>query len=556
MQFRIVLVLILLALLCNSASGQTISGELSDNAVKLFDQAYDKTIKLIASAWFDKSDVLNKHEDANRTLIYNEGESVIAVNGKGVKIASGTSGTDDATVIQAAIDDASSGDTIVFMGSFLVPTTINLDKSLTLDGNGSTLAYMGSSGSTMLRSEGVLIKTTTLAIDAIQYSNEIAIANTSGIEVGDLALVYDNVEWGPNYYPGWKTGELHEVVSIVPNTKITVNDHLLHRYDTIDSAKLEIYRSIALTLKNINLIGKGRTYNQAAIDFEYHKNTRILNCRMSGFDNAAIQLYDCYNSLVFGNDIRDSLEDGIGYGVSIWNSAANTIIKDNYIANCRHCITSNGASHYGVTRNISIIGNTLINGSNSVIDAHPAAESMYISNNIIESNGEPAVNSGAKITIVNDNLIHGMGIGFREEMTDVVFRVLNNTIINGGEDTYLFNIGDSISTSTFEEIDIRNNTVSTNGSVGIELIPDITIEKLYIIGNRIVLGGSDGCNKTGIHIKHLKGVGEISSNSFEITCAHGIACGIRIEDSPGALKIKDNTISGSPTTYKVNETLI
>jgi hypothetical protein len=72
-------------------------------------------------------------------MVYLEGTSVIAVDSIGNVIAKGTAGTDDATVIQAAIDvSGPTGRKIVICGgSYLINTTIHLRSWLLLEGQGN-----------------------------------------------------------------------------------------------------------------------------------------------------------------------------------------------------------------------------------------------------------------------------------------------------------------------------------------------------------------------------------------------------------------------------------
>lgn len=72
-------------------------------------------------------------------MVYIDGTNVIAVNSEGNVIKRGVAGTDDTTVIQAAIG-ASTSKTIVKNGSYTITATLKIEKNdYTIDFDGSTL---------------------------------------------------------------------------------------------------------------------------------------------------------------------------------------------------------------------------------------------------------------------------------------------------------------------------------------------------------------------------------------------------------------------------------
>ena len=70
-------------------------------------------------------------------IVYKSGTSVIAEDATGATIASGTAGTDDATVIQAAIDSLRTDGLLLVRGSFVIDSELLLDKHKYLDLTGS-----------------------------------------------------------------------------------------------------------------------------------------------------------------------------------------------------------------------------------------------------------------------------------------------------------------------------------------------------------------------------------------------------------------------------------
>ncbi len=71
------------------------------------------------------SQELKKPFDA---MVYIDGTTVIAVDSEGTTIASGTAGTDDSTVIQAAINSLTSGGTVILgSGSYTITASLNIN---------------------------------------------------------------------------------------------------------------------------------------------------------------------------------------------------------------------------------------------------------------------------------------------------------------------------------------------------------------------------------------------------------------------------------------------
>jgi hypothetical protein len=82
-------------------------------------------------------------------MVFINGTEVIAVNNKGGPISAGTAGTDDATVIQAAITYAaglSGGRISVGPGTFVIDAKLSMASQLTLSGEGNTTILYAKTG--------------------------------------------------------------------------------------------------------------------------------------------------------------------------------------------------------------------------------------------------------------------------------------------------------------------------------------------------------------------------------------------------------------------------
>jgi parallel beta-helix repeat protein len=450
-----------------------------------------------------------------------DGGTVSARNAAGDLIQSGKAGSDDASVIQTAIDTAPDGGVVeILEGTYAITSKISSGKSVSIRGVGmptlestvraSAFSFCGPKGK-IYRFGG----------DPKAGDTRITVAGASGIDPGDLVLIFDDTVWNPNDegYEGMKTGELHRVLNVNGNTLI-LEDALVHGYSSANGGGIQHITPITIIIEGIHLTAPDNTADYSGIAIGYAADSRITDCIIENTGMRAIYLRDCYQTTVANNSIRKCERAGYGYGVGIQCSSAYTWILNNEIDLCRHTIAHAALpSTPGVPRETHIENNYLRGSIGHTVDAHPCTESMYIENNeIANTNSQHSlVYSGAKLTVIRNNtFLDANGITKRGAVDDCTFIISDNTFqgvitcVNTGEKgsiTYLEfsnNVCNGIKnhvckTRIAEEVVISKNTcdgASEDGAILIEAA------KKGMIDNNVV----DNCYRYCIKILDSSGL--------------------------------------------------
>lgn len=93
-----------------------------------------------------KFDKRQPSKGAYDAIVYIDGSQVIAEDSNGRKIASGVAGTDDVSVIQAAIAATPIRGLLKLVGGFVTPTTITVDSHITINMYGAVFTNTGNTG--------------------------------------------------------------------------------------------------------------------------------------------------------------------------------------------------------------------------------------------------------------------------------------------------------------------------------------------------------------------------------------------------------------------------
>ena len=421
-------------------------------------------------------------------LIYTDGTTTIAIDSDGTELSRGNTGTDDATVLAAAITACPAGGTIAIgKGEYAINTQIQIRKSLSIIGYGATITT--TLVDELFDCQGDHVVTTPLTSDASEGDLTLALTSATKIEPGRLILVYDDTIWmGGIEYPTLKQGELHKVQSITDLT-LTLDQALIHDYSTTQNAYIRVIIPISVYFEGLTLIGPGRTTSSAdnaAIWLKYVADSSIRNCTLRDFGTEAISMYDSINVDICGCTISGNERPGLGYGVSVANTAANIRIHDNHIEDCRHCITVGGNYTIGQPRNLLISNNIIYGGSAAAIDAHPACHSISIvGNSVMRKRAKYGIWVGAKYIHVAANVVFG-GIAIRGEIHIATVSVIGNRIYGGGGGSSS-EAGILRASGTLTNIDsaVVSGNVCEGTSYGV-LLDVASVGQLTVTGNKIV----------------------------------------------------------------------
>ncbi|AKB71733.1 hypothetical protein MSMAC_1843 [Methanosarcina mazei C16] len=380
--------------------------------------------------------------------------------------------TDDAACIQAALDNSKSGDTITIReGDYYITKRIyQKGKNLNIVGEGKVTLHLQTPEGLKngLYFTGSTIKTTTLAANAQKGSSTIVLSDASQVRPNDLIKIWKDVQWCPLDYPDQKTGEMYYVESVSGNV-VTLNQPLLRDYKLSDTVQAEIYRPIEMHIKNIGIQDNGATAKHMALTLEYCKDGSITDSWIKDSGLAAISMYSCFNMDVNNNKIYNSILSGSGYGVGAWSGSAFINIHNNYIENCRHCITGNTNERRTLIRDITISDNEIvgaaIEGSNA-IDAHPITINYVVTKNKItlKSDFYAFIDGSLQSEFSGNEIYGGRGAVVRRGSVNGVTRVIKDNYIEGSSSYTYRALGSGIG----ENLVIENN-YQNGGKYGVYL---------------------------------------------------------------------------------------
>lgn len=444
-------------------------------------------------------------------MVYIDGATVYAVDKEGNVISRGVAGTDDATVIQAAIDYISSGETLIInSGTYVPESKIDITKSITIVGSGEVIFhwYYPVASGNLFDCIGDIGSTYGLASDVA--SGDISVTYTgdlSGVvSCGDLIEIYDNTIWNLGNgggYDTWKVGELHSVKSVsyaAPTTTITFHDALVNSYTTGQSAAISHIVPICVKFNGITCEGNDPNRNISMIAIAYGKNCKIENCSFGKTADRGMYFVRSYNSIVINcwcydmdsiYDYYGTGEGGLGYGVSCGESNAYVLVEGCFFHNLRHGVACGGVYNRGQSREVAVRNSVFSAITSHAVDAHVGTESIIVDGNIIYCNGAlDGVSSGARSTIVTNNKIYNadLAVTIRGYTNNRVFVIKNNYFDSC---SYGFYSATGGVYSTYKLCVVSDNVC--NSSRG-RLVYVTDVENISITGNRYL---ADSTSTTG-----------------------------------------------------------
>lgn len=239
----------------------------------------------------------------------------------------------DFATIQAAINAASSGDTIlVAAGTY--PEYVNVNKSVTLKGTNRQSIIKGGAGSTTrvvdVKISNVKMSGFTVQGPALTYQ---------GIWIEPAAQQYfTNINISDNTIKGCNTGVFYSRSSkcFVTNNTLQGNTYGIRLYDSNYNVVAENFVNASLYY-GINFYARSRYNNitkntivngRYGVLLEYANfTTMYLNSIKSNTDYALRLSYTFY-ALIKGNTMQNNK-----YGVYVWNCSQNQYYYNNFISN-------------------------------------------------------------------------------------------------------------------------------------------------------------------------------------------------------------------------------
>ena len=490
-------------------------------------------------------------------IVYKSGTSVIAEDATGATIASGTAGTDDVTVIQAAVDVTRNGGVVLFDGSeYTIDATINITTSLALRGNGSTFNSLLSTEQTpIIYATGTPHGNRVLSVDAAKGDRTIYVTDVSDIRENQLILVYDYSDW-PGYFATNIPGELHRVRSISEADDdgiytITLYESLYRSYLVEKTARARPISPIQVEISDFKFIGPGEDTDAQGIHLYYTDNSSIKNCKYSKIGSHANSIRYSFGTNISECNISNSNRSGLGYGIALGNGCAHVHIDNNTFRRCRHAVSQGGARAPGQCRDTFITNNVFYDGTATSIDGHPPLHSNYvIGNTIYRTDGGCAINPGATHVVVQNNVIVNGSIGLRApvncESLSITGNYIYGTNANGHSGILYLSSGSGSIGRSIKRLSVLNNTC-VGTYTGIAAVGTyLYLEQAVISGNVISGQTGDWQPISVLPTANLMKQCVISNNTID----GAIRDAIYIENAPNA-RIVNNEIR-NPGNHPTN----
>lgn len=241
--------------------------------------------------------------------------------------AKGDGVTDDAVAVQAAftLQAARGGGVVRFTpGTYLIDSQLTVGDRVSLlgtDASNTTISFAGATGSfpdsVCIRGEGSAAALPDLTTDIAPGDQEYEFVGVHSLSVDDLIIVNDP---RANSYADvdtlFEAGEFIVVARELSVTQIiaqtpafaTTNPGVNTTVDTYDAAEVDmlVVTPIRVALRDLTIIGISDVSVLPVIDLDYARSCTFERIRVSGSQNALIQIVHGYD-LTFSNvDMRNS----------------------------------------------------------------------------------------------------------------------------------------------------------------------------------------------------------------------------------------------------------
>ena len=248
--------------------------------------------------------------------------------------AVGDGATDDTVAIQAAINAATSGQTLWFpTKTFKITTSlIGTLYDINIEGNGAILDGSTSTEDTLLTLGGALSTSAALTTSISKGDTSLVTGLATSLAEHDIIQILSTDSWGTIL---GKKGEMAEVKS-VSGTTVNLKNRIYDSYtnSTTTITKINMKK---VTIYNLNITHNG---NYTGLKVLYGKDIDI-NVKVNGARYTAIHISNCYRGKVDECHTSDTWYSGTGnsYGLIIGSSQQIRVLGGSYL-DARHGVAN------------------------------------------------------------------------------------------------------------------------------------------------------------------------------------------------------------------------
>lgn len=428
------------------------------------------------------------------------------------------SGSDGWSVLDTAIQEIPEGGTVFVRGRYVATSTIEISKSLQIDGHGASID-LRESADFVFDIRGEERYQTELASDIGTGDHTIELERASEIEPGDLVHLEDT-DGEPVLGRGQPPGEPHSVLEVDGDT-VTLEDTIVWR-DGYDAGTLiYVVNPIEIRCCGFDMEGPGKRQSYVGIIARDCRNLVFEELTLDKFGNRAIALEGCANSRIRDCTVRQSadIDAGDGYGIQIRAGCHDIVVEGCTGKECRHPFSITPAGPREVaSRSVTVRDGFFSADGSAALNCHGgSAHDIKFKGCTVHTWGEPGVRTGAQKTNIS-------GCEFRMDGHHAV------TTRNDGQEMVV--------TVTDTDIYGASNAIGLSNGAGYEFDP---LWKLaHIEGVR-----AHGCNRffelESGEVDRLRNL--VISNCSWDRVGEG---GIRIENTLDGGSIEGNSFGDAP----------
>lgn len=448
--------------------------------------------------------------------------------------AKGDGTTDDTAAIQAALNAAPVGSTVLFPpGVYVVTSELVVDKTLHLSGYGATLDARGVPAGTAygqvvaLRLTGKLGAPVAVSSPVTKWSRAITgIADTAGLASGDLVLIANEEQPVPGMTRVDRDkGELAVVQSVDSSTQVTLSTGALFDYGVTGLRLHKVNPIQGATVRglSIRMGGTGSWHNGLTV--QYGRNITVAGVTVDGAEDVAISLNTVYGGTVAGcyvsNSWSPAATGGTGYGVAVVEGSRHVTVQANQFYACRHFVAGGGKWPAVF---VDVVGNHGERSRNAAYDCHePCFYWKFVRNTAVGVDSGFVIR-GQYITVEANEVEDSVSFAYRVQTFDGVteqrgIRLIRNTSARSG-----FGLS------------VEGRAVASE--------PNSVKINLEVSGNTIE--SVAGSNAAGIFVGNFQGAA-VKGNSVKGTTGPGVYI-LGISGSPSTdLDATDNKVSNTGT---------
>lgn len=399
--------------------------------------------------------------------------------------AVGNGSTNDAAVVQNAIDALSAGGVIDGQGlTYRCDSTIDgIPSNLRIQNATFNFANVPDIGTTdfMMTASGSLGASHALTLDTLTNTAVVTIASTASFAANDLVFFKSNAAWDSSisqtysYYARVRTVDSPSQLTLYTNVPLDFKVA-----DTAIIYKVSPVQNVVID--NVRLIGKNGG-EQVGLQIKYGENCVVQNSTFDYLNYASVALDRCYKSSIVNCKQKVATFDNVvaSYAYAIWSGCYACSVINSWGEVCRHTVTIGGASgiNSGINYFTRVIGNHAAASIDAGIDSH--SNSMYTEfiGNMVEmttvqwftSNHDGIMHQGAHAVIANNTIVgaKGSGIVYQPNFTTSFTgscKIVGNDITldktgfgsgSGGRGVYV--VADTSASGNISSILIDGNTI-------------------------------------------------------------------------------------------------